>query len=304
MKRILEIFSSIIIFAALASAISVFLIYDTVFNKGESVVRSPVFVALAIGLFINILSCVISRISGKTRFPVYFYLVHWGILIIIAGFVLSSFYAFQGDILLLKGQESNIAQGVDGVYKLPFRIRLDSFSIEYYLTPEPEIYVSGDKNPFPVVSGKSISVGNKLCRIEKFLPDFVLNEKNEAFSRTAFFNNPAVRISCVSGKKTESYWIFASIGGHGGASPFLLKIKNGEVKNFISAFTILYRGKEYRGATSVNSPFSFEGYKIYQTSYEPSMGEASLLTVKKDKWVWLVLFGFAVLAAGAVVWLF
>lgn len=303
MKKTLEILSSIKIFAALASVMSAFLVYDTVFNKGESVVRSPVFAVLAIGLFVNILSCILLRLSGKTRFPLYFHLIHWGILVIIAGFLLSSFYAFEGDMLLSKGQESNMAQGTDGVYKLPFRIRLDSFLIEYYLPPEPEIYVSGDKNPFPAVSGKKISAGSKLCKIEKFLPDFVLNEKNEASSRTPFFNNPAVRISCMYGKKIEYYWVFANTGGHGGESPFSLKIKNGEIKNFISSFTVFYRGKEYHGSACVNSPFSFEGYKIYQTSYESSMGEASLLTVKKDKWVWLVLSGFAVLSAGVIAWI-
>lgn len=305
-EKIAKALSSIKVFVISTSAMSVFLVYDTIFAKGYYPARDYILGFLGFAIFLNILSCTFSRLIYKVKSSVSFHLIHWGILLTIAGFILSSIYSFEGEMFIHKGEESNLVISEDTIYKIPFRIRLESFKIEYYSNPLAEIYNPISKEAKPAVPGAEISSGESVCRVEKFIPDFVLNEKNEAMSRTPFFNNPAAKISCKSrNKKEDSYWIFSNSSGHSDEKQhILLRVKNSDIKNFISSFKILYRGKKIDARVSVNSPYSFEGYKIYQTSYDSSAGEASVLTIKKDKWLWLVFIGFLILSAGAIIWLF
>lgn len=56
--------------------------------------------------------------------------------------------------------------------------------------------------------------------------------------------------------------------------------------------------------TSVNSPASYQGYTIYQDSYDWEHGQYSILQLVRDPWLPIVYLGMALLAMGSVMLLF
>jgi cytochrome c biogenesis protein len=81
----------------------------------------------------------------KGRFSVFgVYIVHLGVLIIIAGAIIGSFFGFEADVNLNEGEESNIVQLVKGkgTRQLGFSVRCDKFIVEFYDTGAPKTYRS------------------------------------------------------------------------------------------------------------------------------------------------------------------
>ena len=72
------------------------------------------------------------------------YIVHLGVLIIIAGAVIGSIFGFDADINLSEGQESNIVQLAkgEGTRQLDFSVRCDKFIVDFYHTGAPKTYRS------------------------------------------------------------------------------------------------------------------------------------------------------------------
>jgi cytochrome c biogenesis protein len=72
------------------------------------------------------------------------YIVHLGVLIIIAGAVVGSIFGFEADINLSEGEEASIVQLVKGkgTRQLDFSVRCDKFNIEFYETGSPKTYRS------------------------------------------------------------------------------------------------------------------------------------------------------------------
>ena len=72
------------------------------------------------------------------------YIVHLGILVIIAGGIIGSMMGFEADINLSEGDESNIAQlaGGRGTRQLDFSVRCEKFVMELYDTGAPKTYRS------------------------------------------------------------------------------------------------------------------------------------------------------------------
>lgn len=81
----------------------------------------------------------------KGRFSVFgVYIVHLGVLIIIAGAVIGSFFGFDADVNLKEGEESGIVQLAKGrgTRQLDFLVRCDKFIVEFYNTGAPKTYRS------------------------------------------------------------------------------------------------------------------------------------------------------------------
>jgi cytochrome c biogenesis protein len=72
------------------------------------------------------------------------YIVHLGVLIIIAGAVIGSMLGFKADMNLSEGEESSNAQltGGKGAHRLDFSVRCDRFIMELYDTGAPKTYRS------------------------------------------------------------------------------------------------------------------------------------------------------------------
>lgn len=72
------------------------------------------------------------------------YVVHLGILMIIAGAVIGSIFGFKADVNLAEGEETAIVQ-LDkgrGEYQLDFSIRCEKFLVEFYDTGAPKTFQS------------------------------------------------------------------------------------------------------------------------------------------------------------------
>jgi cytochrome c biogenesis protein ResB len=304
MSGFINIISNIKIFIVSSSFIIILLIYDTLLNKGKSVINSWIFLLPVIVLFFNILSCAIKRFIANKKVSLWFYFIHIGVLIIIVGFVLSSVFKVEGEMFLKKNDESNIIYSSDNeMYRIPFRIMLKDFQIEYYRKPYAVVVV-GDKE-YDVFEGKSFEYRGVVYKIEKFLNDFVMDENGNFTNRTEFFNNPAVMISYFKNNQKEKVWLFEGKSFHTPElADFKLKIKDSDIKDFISKLKIIYNSKEEDVQISVNSPYKFMDYKIYQTSYDPVEGKASIITVKKDNYGVITIFGFLILVIGVILWIF
>jgi len=303
MNKFVILFSDIKIFVVSSIFIIILLIYDTIFNKGRSVVSSWYFLFFICLLFLNILFCSIKKIIQNQKMPFYFYLIHIGVLVVIIGFVLSGIFKIEGEMFLKKDDESNIIYSVDGeMYRIPYRIKLEDFQIEYYKNPFPILV--GENKEYNVVEGKTFEYKGVIYKIERFLNDFVMDEKGNFINRTEFFNNPAVMISYFKDNKKEKIWLFEGRSAHRQQlSDLKLKIKDLDIKNFTSTIRIIYKGNEKMAKVSVNMPYKFLDYKIYQTGYDPVEGKSSILTIKKDNYSIITLIGFILIGIGVVLWI-
>lgn len=77
-----------------------------------------------------------------------------------------------------------------------------------------------------------------------------------------------------------------------------------EVKKFTSKVSILQKnGDRIETTIEVNKPFDFDGWKIYQLSYNEKMGKwstTSVLELVKDPWLPYVYIGIFMMIAGAI----
>lgn len=77
-----------------------------------------------------------------------------------------------------------------------------------------------------------------------------------------------------------------------------------EVKKFTSEVSILQKnGERIETTIEVNKPFDFDGWKIYQLSYNEKMGKwsnTSVLELVKDPWLPYVYIGIFMMIAGAI----
>lgn len=301
MLKIFYLLSSVKILAVNLTIIIILLIYDTLVNRGEPVIKSALFTGLNIILFVNIFSCVFLRFFKKVKMSLSFIFIHLGLLIVIAGFILSSILSFEANVFLKQEEETVLATDEKGdIFRLPFRIRLKDFNIEYYKQPKPVI-VTKEGKIYDCTDGIEIMVNNKVYKIEKFFNDFVIEGEKKFSNRTPFYNNPAVLVSYTDKNKKENFWVFYNNSNT--EQPFQLKLIDNDVKDYISDVDIIYNGREYNAKISVNKPLSFAGYKIYQTGFEPSEGKSTIFAVKKDNFVWVVFAGFLILGAGVILWI-
>jgi len=77
-----------------------------------------------------------------------------------------------------------------------------------------------------------------------------------------------------------------------------------EPKKFISEVTVYQKeGTPFDTILEVNKPFVVSGWKIYQTSYNESMGKwstQSIVELVKDPWLSIVYSGFFLMIAGTI----
>lgn len=184
--------------------------------------------------------------------------VHLGLLIILAGGIISGFGGFRKNLTLSEGDILDIPNA-------EFKLRLDKFETEYYpdgnvrdwkstltvienekeilskiievnhplsyrgfvfyqssygwnwTNTSVEIWVKKRKDPsflrkIDITVGERVRLEGENIQISfiHFIPDFVLNEKNEAATRSLQPNNPAAFIEGWEGdEKIISGWIFA-----------------------------------------------------------------------------------------------
>lgn len=83
-----------------------------------------------------------------------------------------------------------------------------------------------------------------------------------------------------------------------------LVMLNGDAKRYASEITVHSDGKHEQAVVEVNKPYAVGGWKIYQLSYDQTMGrwsKTSVLELVHDPWLPFVYLGIALLVIGAIV---
>ena len=304
----LKIFSSLHLFFALCLALAAVFLYQTIFNTGPSVYGSVWFAALGALLAANIAACSARRLRTASAASL---LIHSGIVLVILGSFASRALRFEGELPLRIGAESGRVYSGNAVYQLPFSIRLEDFRLEYYGEPSGKITVRDQDggSGFPVREGTVIPLPARKAEIKvlKLARDFGLAGKNEVIDKSPYWHNPAAQVEVTLDGKKKILWLFANLPAmHRGELPFSVSygLENAHIKNFTSA--VLVRpsgGAAFSAEISVNKPLKTGGYSVYQSSYDPAEAGYSLLTVARDRGLWVVYAGFAALLAGTFLWL-
>lgn len=267
------------------------------------------FLAL-LGLFgLNLVACSVQR-ARVLRAPVW--VTHAGVIIIMAGGIVTGIGGEKTRIRLVEGEPASAAISAAGPRELPFEILLREFSIEHYGSGDRHELVCVEDGarassfvdpdaPEPVPLGRDTTV-----RIVKFFPHFMVGEDKRPANRSREPENPAVLLEVRSGVKRREIWVFANFplfykthGGVADVPDFYYVYTPAQVKQYVSELAVKENGEVVKeGRISVNSPMSWRGFTMYQSSYEPGNDKVSILQVNRDPGVPVVYTGFAVLPLG------
>ena len=301
----LNFLSSLKLFFALCLALASVFVWQTMVSRGQPPYGSWWFAALGALLAANITACALRH---RTTASPAFLLIHAGIVIVILSSFASRYLRFEGSMPLRTGAESAFVYSGDSVYKLPFKVRLEEFRLEYYREPRGRLTVTDrdGRREIAAAPGAEIQAGGARIKVLRLLRDFGLPAKGEALDKSPYWHNPAAQLEITAGGKTSRLWFFANFPGmHRSELPFNISygLAGAEIKNFTSSVLITPDdGHGYKGEVSVNRPLQVKGYTLYQTSYDPADAGYSLLTAARDQGLWGVYVGFAVLLAGILLW--
>ncbi len=203
------------------------------------------------------------------------------------------------------------------VHELPFALELINFDIEEY-PPQLAIIDSHtgslsdpDQRPLPYIeAGKTTTMLDWSINIEEFIP-MAITENGDYFFSEATGAPPYAKITAINKSTRESHQGWISCGSFMFDAEFLwldgrnlLVMTLPEPRRYQSHVMALTMNEEPRELfIAVNKPPKVKGWRIYQLSYNQSMGkwsDLSVLELVRDPWLPLVYFGFIMLFAGAV----
>ena len=308
MKNFLNFLSSMKLAIGLFALIAGISIFGTLLPQEKAdvlIYNSLWFRLLPAILFINTLACVLKRPVNKNTAGSA--LMHLGVPVILAGALIGSITGSSGLVIVRQGETADKFQ--EG-RELPFFITLEEFKIEKNpVTIEQGFLVSFDGGKtvihVPVKGVGSYKGGPVDIEVRKIMNDFILDENNKPKNRSDEWNNPAVLISAAG----EEGWLFAGYPGYHGDRlwgnadiKYECEANGGGIKNYTSRIKISRGGRPGPGVSvEVNRPFTYEGYTIYQHSYDSDEMKWSGLFIKKDPGVPVVYAGFALLCLGMMI---
>lgn len=248
-----------------------------------------------------------------------FLLNHFGLWITLLAAGLGSGDLRRVTIDLYEGRDfSNIGILADrSTFTLPFGMKLLDFNMTLY---DPKIAVAdrtkgeivqkhGETLPL-ISTGFETKLINWNVRVKDYIPfavetDSGYRQSDQPGSMSVAFLETRNLLSgdTVSGWVTSGSWMFEPRYLDLGKSRLLI-LTEPEPRKFESLMVL----KESRGIADtvkleVNKPYRFNGWKLYQFSYDTPMGKYSALSVieaVKDPWLPLVYTGILMLLGGAV----
>jgi len=201
--------------------------------------------------------------------------------------------------------------------ELPFAFYLKAFLIDEYNpklalvdNKNGSIAHNDGKNLYLVEKGETYYFHNFEVKIEDFLPNAIrFGMRYEAVNELG--SPPAAKISVknIENDSIQTAWISSGSFRYPYES---LKISEDysvvmtipEVKKFSSDIDILTKeGERISAILEVNKPFKYNGWKIYQLSYDDKMGkwsDLSVIELVRDPWLPLIYIGIFMMIAGAI----
>lgn len=304
MSRVVSFLSSLGFFFAVSLSLLGVFIWQTVWSGSSGVFRSPWFFALSMLLALNTALCLLRKMKKAPR---YFVILHAGVLLVMVGSALNTLTRFEAVMKLGKNRPESLAVTDEGIYRIPHSLELLEFAIEYYRRPRLRLTLNhgGERLQMKAEPGAKAALGSVRFQVLELLPDFARTEKG-AFSRSPFWNNPALRLQVEEDGRIQKRWLFLHFPGHEPAgAPWRaeLELVDGEIKNYFSRVRIHSPGESREARVAVNEPLRHRGYTFHQLSYDPSDPDSSVLSVKRERFLWLVYGGFILLITGVFLWL-
>lgn len=284
----------------------------------HNIIGSWPFVMELILVLTNLGLALIRRVINFQPKDTGFVLNHLGVWLILAGMAFG-----QGDLLNLKltvqeGEKTRTAYTIDALnharpYPLPFDIGLLDFRMEEY--PPKLTYIKSDTGLFPGRKPKTVEISLEqpvslyrwTIKTENYLPEAqkVSNLYQSASNSQAV---PAAYIKVSdrkSGKLLSEGWVSGSRGIQYPETldlgEFSIVILDPKPSLFASDLVLFSNGKELSNTILVNKPLRFQGWTIYQSSYDSAKGkysEISVLDIVKDPWLPVVFIGALFMMAG------
>ncbi len=276
------------------------------------------FILILIVFLSNLGLITIKRFLQFSISNVGFILNHLGLFLLLTAGVLGSGDLQRLTIDTKENQPSWIALDEENnPIELPFAFFLKDFRLEEY-PPKlalvdnntGDLHFNDGKNLYLIENDKSYEFGDFEIKINNYL-----TSSGKIGNKYAFVNeigSPPAALVEVTDKKTDSIingWISC---GSFSKQPQSLKLNEQlslvmtvpEAKKFSSDITILTQDETKTDVTlEVNKPYKFEGWKIYQYSYDDNLGKwsnISVLEMVKDPWLPVIYIGIFMMIAGAV----
>jgi cytochrome c biogenesis protein ResB len=251
------------------------------------------FIALLGLLAANLAAC---SIRSFRSMPGMAWVVHAGMLAILAGGMVTGTCGIRGEMPLEKGKAATryIVSGLER--ELPFGVGLRRFSIEYYRRSRHLLAVvtPDSTTEFELEPGCAVALG----------PGITL--RMLAVTGTDVLDDPAVLVEVVRGAETRRAWIRQDPrlerprrAGEAVKPDIRYRYEASRIRQFTSAIEIMEGGKKVADAeVSVNSPFSWRGWRFHQAGYDEGREGYTVLQVSRDPGARIVYAGFAALVLG------
>jgi hypothetical protein len=259
----------------------------------------------------------VSRLNNFKRKNFWFLLNHAGLWVAVAAAGFGSGDVLQYRLWVDKGEVSWFAYDLENHHKqLPFKIKLYDFNLEEN-TPKLTI-VNTDNYEYLLKSGKN-SFESKENNVHTLFPwkttvKLFYNSAN-CFDGIFCPNDSIGAVSAsyvevlnLETKETVTGWVSCGNSEKERKELILnhehsLIMFSPEPKRIISSIEIIENEKIIRLAdVEVNKPLKYDGWYIYQLSYDESMGKKSnrsFLELIRDPWLPVVNIGFAMMIVGA-----
>jgi cytochrome c biogenesis protein ResB len=312
-RKLLKTLKSVKLAVSLLAVIAGVMIVATLLRnqmKAQRYVYHSWWFLSLLGLFcLNLVLCTAGRWSLKIR-KLGTSITHTGVLVMVAGAIVGGIWGERGTLRMFPGQSSRVCfDDKQKVIKLPFEIHLDDFTVERYSTPREALIVHLPKKQiaraFPVKVGGQYEVEDVTVTILRYEPDFIVLSKGKYGSRSTAPRNPAIQVRVISDSQDDTQWLFQKFPGMHQDEEAEVRLDysqiaaGGRIKDFKSKLRLTQNGKVVASKTiEVNKPLRYEGYAIYQSSYDRFHESWSGLEIAKDPGIILVYLGFILISAG------
>ncbi len=263
---------------------------------------------------------IMRRTLPVTRRNIGFFLNHFGLwlTLITAGLGSGDLKRLSLD-LMLKGDYTNLASdGKRQITALPFSMKLLDFQIHYY---SPKIAIADSKSgevqrqhgeSLPLVEkGTEVKLEDWKIRVTELIP-YALKSDSGYYAS----NQPGTAAAAyviaknIHSKDSLKGWLCS--GGTMRLDPKYMFISKNQIlfltapepKKFQSKVVIKSpEGKTDTITLEVNKPHTEKGWKLYQMSYDETMGkdsQVSIIEAVRDPWLPVVYIGIFCLIAGSL----
>jgi hypothetical protein len=278
------------------------------------------FIIIEIYVITSLGLVILRKTLPVTRRNVGFFLNHFGLWLTLVSAGLGS-----GDLkrlsldLIVKGDYNNLASdGKREIYALPFSMKLLDFQIHYY---NPKIAIADSKSGeltrqhgeiLPLIEkGAEVQLQDWKIKVTELIP-YALKSDSGYYASSEPGTAAAAYIIAKNAHSGDSVKGWLCSGGTMRLDPKFIYINKKQIlfitapepKKFQSKVVIRNTiGKTDTLFLEVNKPHNEKGWKLYQMSYDETMGkdsQVSIIEAVRDPWLPVVYIGIFCLIAGSL----